>query len=360
MKLKQSYLFAFLYFFSLNSEAQKDTNQKSVLILPLITKSIETNWSFGNASVFTFKMKQNDTVSRTSNIELIGIYSLNKQLVLAINGNEYFKQEKYILNHQFSFSTFPDKFWGIGSNSKPEAAEKYTFRQYYLFAHLLKNVRKKFFVGMLAEHQNVLEVNYLQNGLFDSQNITGRQGYKTVGLGVSITNDTRNHAFASNKGSFFQLLLTKYSTLLGSSYNFTTLIADYRKYITLAPEQLLAFQVYSLNNFGNEIPLRNLGALGGSNSMRGYYSGRFRDKNLLVLQAEYRRLIYKRIGAVLFSGIGNVANNIAEYHFNQLKYSYGGGLRVALNKKEKLNLRIDYGFGTDKSSGLYFQIGEAF
>lgn len=357
---KHSYLFASLFFISINSIAQKDTKQKSVLILPLITKSIETNWSFGAASVFTFKMKQDDTVSRTSNIEIVGIHTLNKQLVVAVNGNEYFKKEKYILNHQFSYSSFPDKFWGIGSNTKPDAAEQYTFRQYYFVAHLLKNIRKKFFVGMLAEHQNVLKVNYLQNGLFDSEHITGRNGYKTVGVGVSITNDTRNHAFTSNKGSFFQLLLTKYSTMVGSSYNFTALVADYRKYITIASAQVLALQAYSLNNFGNDIPLRNLGALGGANSMRGYYSGRFRDKNLLVLQAEYRCLIYKRLGAVAFGGIGNVANNVSEYTFNQLKCSYGGGLRFALNKKENLNVRIDYGFATDGNSGLYFQIGEAF
>ncbi len=45
--------------------------------------------------------------------------------------------------------------------------------------------------------------------------------------------------------------------------------------------------------------------------------------------------------------------------FDQLKYSYGGGLRVMLSKSEKLNLRLDYGIG-EQSSGFYFQLGEAF
>ena len=82
--------------------------------------------------------------------------------------------------------------------------------------------------------------------------------------------------------------------------------------------------------------------------------------NLLVLQSEFRLPIFKRIGVVGFGSIGNVGNNFTEITNSEIKYSYGGGIRFALNKKEKLNLRIDYGLGKGKNNGLYFQIGEAF
>jgi hypothetical protein len=42
-----------------------------------------------------------------------------------------------------------------------------------------------------------------------------------------------------------------------------------------------------------------------------------------------------------------------------LKPSLGSGLRYAIDKKEKLNLRLDVGFG-HHSYGLYFNITEAF
>jgi hypothetical protein len=51
---------------------------------------------------------------------------------------------------------------------------------------------------------------------------------------------------------------------------------------------------------------------------------------------------------------------LKEYAINDFKYSFGGGLRIALNKSERLNLRIDYGSTKDGTNGLYFQIGEAF
>jgi hypothetical protein len=341
--------------------AQTDSaNKKSTLILPLITKSIETDWSLGLANVFTFKISPKDTIARTSNIEVIGLYSLKEQFVAVINGNQYFKNENFILNEQISYSSFPDKFWGIGNNTKASAEEPYTFQQYFMFAHLMKNLGNHFFVGGIFEHQNVLKVNYRTGGLFDQQNITGRNGYKTVGVGVSFTNDTRNHAFTPSKGRFAQLFLTGYNNLWGSGFNFFSLVADYRQYIPVANKSVLAFQAYSLNGFGDEIPLRNLGSLGGANSMRGYYSGRYRDKKLFVLQTEYRLPIYKRIAAVGFASMGNVGNNFSEITNSEIKYSYGGGVRFALNKKEKLNLRIDYGIGKGKNNGLYFQIGEAF
>lgn len=343
--------------------SQTDTSSLSTsktVLLPLITKSIETDWSFGLATIFTFKMNKKDTISRTSNIGVIALYSLKKQFVAVINGNQYFKNEKLILNEQLSYSSFPDKFWGIGRSTNASAEEPYSFNQYYLFAHLMKNLGNRFFVGAIVEHQNVFNLTYNNGGLFDKENVAGKNGYFTTGIGVSLTKDSRNNAFAPDNGLFAQLFFTNYSKALGSSYNFSTLVIDVRKYIPIATNHVLALQVYSLNNIGKSIPLRNLGALGGANSMRGFYNGRYRDNNLMVFQSEYRLPVYKGIGIAGFGSIGNVGNSLADFHLNDIKYSYGAGIRVALNKKEKLNLRIDYGFGKGGNNGLYFQIGEAF
>jgi outer membrane protein assembly factor BamA len=344
--------------------AQHDTSHSSKkvhsILLPLVTKSIETNWSFGLASISTFKISKKDTVSRTSNVEAIAIYSLKKQFVAVINGNQYFKNEKLILTEQISYSSFPDKFWGIGNKTPSKAEESYSFQQYFIYAHLMRNLGNKLFIGGLAEFQNVMQLKYQQGGLFDKDNVAGRNGYRSAGLGVSLTYDKRNHAFAPNKGTFAQVFFTEYNQLFGSSYSFSTLVVDIRKYLPIGKTQVLALQTYSLNNIGNEIPIRNLASLGGANSMRGYYNGRFRDHDLLVFQSEYRMHIWKRFGLAAFAGLGSVANNVNEYSFKNIKYSFGGGLRFALNKSERLNLRIDYGIGSNNNKGLYFQIGEAF
>ena len=94
--------------------------------------------------------------------------------------------------------------------------------------------------------------------------------------------------------------------------------------------------------------------------MRGYYAGRYRDKNAGFLQAEYRVPLFWRIGAVGFADMGNVGPEIKDVNLEHFKYSYGGGLRFALNQSEKLNLRLDYGLAKGHSQGFYLQLGEAF
>ena len=80
----------------------------------------------------------------------------------------------------------------------------------------------------------------------------------------------------------------------------------------------------------------------------------------MMLQLEYRQYFWKSFGFVVFGGAGNVAKELTAYDFSTMKYSFGGGLRYLFNKKQKINLRMDVGFGLDGNMGIYFGIEEAF
>ncbi len=349
------------FLFCVSGFSQKDTlRHNQLLIFPVITKSIETGWSFGTVGAFVFHPSAKDTVSRTSNLEILALYSTKKQLVTAINGSQYFSHERYILNEQVSYSSFPDKFWGLGKNSPDAAEEAYKFRQYYIYLHLLRKVAKNMFIGVLYEKQRVWDVSYIPGGVFDQQNIVGRHGYTISGLGSSFTFDTRNNAFSPDKGTFAQLYFNHFDKFWGSDYNYNNLVLDLRTYLPFAGTQVLALQLYSFNDTGNEVPLRSEASFGGAARMRGFYEGRYKDQQQLILQAEYRFPLYKRFRGVVFGGTGNVSSSFADYSLTDLKYSYGAGLRFALSKKEKLNLRLDYGIGQGGKSGFYIQLGEAF
>jgi hemolysin activation/secretion protein len=159
---------------------------------------------------------------------------------------------------------------------------------------------------------------------------------------------------------FGQLFLNHFDKFWGSDYNYNSIIVDLRKYFPVGMEKVLAFQVYSLNTTGYEVPIRSLASFGGSNRMRGYYDGRYKDNNMFILQTEYRFPIYHWLKGVVFGGSGTVSHDIKAFEIQNVKSSFGGGLRIALSKKEKLNLRIDYGIGQGKNNGLYLQLGEAF
>jgi len=77
----------------------KDSNSnKQLLIFPVVSRSIETDWSFGVATSATFHLSKKDTISRTSNMQGLVLYSLKKQFVAALNGTQYFKKERFVLN----------------------------------------------------------------------------------------------------------------------------------------------------------------------------------------------------------------------------------------------------------------------
>ncbi len=153
-------------------------------------------------------------------------------------------------------------------------AESYNFRQFYLYLHGQRALAKHLFIGVLYEYQRLIKIQYMPGGLFDKQNILGRSGYQVSGLGASITYDTRDDAFAPDKGVFLQGYFNHFANLLGSDFTYTNYVIDTRGFISTYKKQVLALQLYGFFNNGN-VPLRSLASLGGANSMRGYYDGRY-------------------------------------------------------------------------------------
>lgn len=376
--VKYTYFLGFfaLYFFPVHVKAQHDSlktlpveklpltikspaNIRPILVLPIIARSIETGWSIGLASAATFHLKSRDTAIRTSNAQALALYTTRRQFVMALNGSIYFPGERFILNEQLSYSSFPDNFWGLGKHAPDTNKESYKFKQYYIYLHPQFLVARNLFFGVLYEYQRVFSIDYKPDGLFDQQDVIGRYGYHVSGFGLSLTYDTRNNAFSPDRGVMIQFSFDHFAPFFGSDYQYTNYVIDLRRFLRIYKQQVLALQIFGSFN-GGEAPLRSLSYLGGANLMRGYYSGRYRDKDAAVIQAEYRVPLFWRIAAVGFADIGNVGPELDYINFQHFKYSYGGGLRVALNEKEKLNLRLDYGIAKGSSQGFYLQLGEAF
>ncbi|HEY6901989.1 MAG TPA: BamA/TamA family outer membrane protein [Puia sp.] len=334
-------------------------NIRHVLVLPIIARSIETGWSFGLVSAATFHLKSRDTAIRTSNAQALALYTTRSQFVAALNGTIYFPGERFILNEQFSYSSFPDNFWGLGKHAADSSKESYKYKQYYIYLHPQLLIAHNLFLGLVFEHQRVFDIEYAKGQIFDKENVRGRNGYHVSGLGLSITYDNRNNAFSPDRGGMMQFWFDHFGSYLGSDYQYTNFVFDFRRFLRVFKGQVLALQAFGSFNAG-ETPLRSLAYIGGASNLRGYYAGRFRDKNAAIFQAEYRIPLFWRLGATGFAGIGNVGPRLSDLDFQDLKYSYGGGLRLALNRKERLNLRLDYGFAKGPSQGFYLQIGEAF
>lgn len=329
-----------------------------ILAFPFFLKSPETNLGFGAVGVYFFKAKKNDREIRTSDINLLSLYTLKEQVVVVLGSTIYFSGEKQIFRWQGSYSYYPDKFWGTGNQSLSEAQEDYSIHQLFFNPQLLQKFILNWYAGINYEYQHITNFNYKSNGVFDQQNIPGRFGGNTSGIGLLLTWDTRNNAYSPSKGSFVELNSTYFSKALKSDFDFNTVKIDFRKFISFSKTSVLGMQLLIKDNSGNA-PIRNLGMLGGPEIMRGYYNGRFSDNDFVAAQAELRQFLLGRFGMTVFGGMGEVSSQISELSTNGLHYAWGAGLRIMVSKSEKLNLRIDYGIGKN-SKGLYVILKEAF
>lgn len=67
--------------------------------------------------------------------------------------------------------------------------------------------------------------------------------------------------------------------------------------------------------------------------MRGLFEGKYRDRNLITFQTEYRRMFLPRWGAVAFGGDSKVFSSENPFKLGQTKITYGLGGTFKLTKK---------------------------
>lgn len=340
--------------------AREAAPKKNLLILPFIVSSLETNWGLGGIAARFFKPARQDTAIRTSDVNVLGLYTLKKQLILVLSSTIYFPKEDRIARFQASYSYYPDKFWGLGDHTPYNAQEPFTQRQFFINPQFLQRVHGNMYLGVTYEFQLTGPVSYTPGGLFDQENIAGRHGGNTSGIGPILSWDTRNNAYSPDRGFFAELQYVWFGKQIGSDFDLRIFSIDLRKFFRITEGSVLAIQGLAGLTSGNT-PFRKLEELGGTDMMRGYYQGRFTDKCLMAYQAEYRLHLFWRLGMVAFASTGEVSPDLRHFELSPdgLHYAYGGGLRFMLSKEEKLNLRIDYGVARH-SNAFNVQLREAF
>jgi outer membrane translocation and assembly module TamA len=150
----------------------------------------------------------------------------------------------------------------------------------------------------------------------------------------------------------------RFSPSFGSDFAYDLNWIDARRYFDFKKDRVVAAQVYARLSNG-AVPFFHMSQLGGNQRMRGYFEGRYRDKQLIGWQAEYRTPLFWRIGLAAFAGNAVIAESISILQWKHIRTAVGGGIRVRIDKERKINLRLDYAVSRE-GSGFYVTIGEAF
>lgn len=335
-----------------------DPTKNRVIASPLFYYTPETNLAIGVVGSFLFRDPNARSSTPPSVVSPIFIYTLNKQFRAQVTGDIYLNREGFILRSEAKMEKYPDKFFGIGNDTMDENRESFTSKSFSMSFSLLKKLGRSLKVGLQYSFSHSDVGGWETSRQLAVKPILGSRGGLIAGPSFLLDLDTRDNVFYPSRGEFFEMSYSFLDRSVGSDFDFSLLRLNLRKYLPLFSSHVLAFQSLIQLESG-EVPFYCLSQLGGQNILRGYYQGRFRDKNLAVLQAEYRLPILWKLGGVAFANVGQVADRLGHFAFGSLRYTLGAGLRYLFDKKEKIQIRADIGFSRD-STGFYFSIFEAF
>lgn len=345
---------------------EKDTTRKaSFMPVPVFGYAQETGFEFGLGTLYSFYVDKKDTTNRSSNFSGNGSYSTKKTYNLSLKGDLWTKANKHHFMGEIKFKKMPFNFYGLGNNTSKADEDKLVQQQIRIAFDAERSFVKNTYSGVSVGFEDYKYQDLESGGIYTLPYIYDKQGGSVLLVGLSQSLDTRNANNYTTKGLFaritFQYVANGFNH---SAFKGSLIKVNLRNFWPLLPKVTLGVQGLYHTIQGKKIPFYLLPQLGNDEMMRGYYTGRYREQNLIAAQTELRYRFVNRFGLVAFAGGGKVFAN-GNFSLNDLKPNYGFGGRYFFDTAKGLSVRLDYGIGEKKpnekrQSGMYISFAEAF
>ena len=354
-------------------------------VLPQIGYSPERG---ANAGVkFT---DRNATAARMT-VDLEGNYALKHQQSASVALiAPHFLDDTLIAALEANYLQDPTKeFFGLGNNDVgPDALST---NEYRLLSALVTVAARPFPRLTLALTAGFTDVHIARGDLEGSTpstvdafpDLVGIHGGRTSPLAFSIVFNDREDITRPTRGWSLIAKVQHVNRAMGNDFQFTRYIADASYlYPLLTRRQVLGLRVGGeyIDAKRRELPFYEMSSLGGAEDLRGFFYDRFLGGSRIMINGEYRLKLFDfdfidlwhvRIDGVAFGDMGRVFTDQSDLDqqfslnggtipeiFRDFRYSYGGGLRIALG--EAILARIDVGFSNEETGLLYLTFGHIF
>lgn len=319
----------------------------------------ELGLGMGAVVVGMYRPDNTDRVSQNSTISLSGYVSSTGALGVGFDNRSFFSGDQWRIFTSGMLEDTPTWYWGKGftAGRKEGNKQKYTAQNFSLRPDVLYRIAPNLYAGLGWSFSSA-HAAHIGDKSGKASPASEPDGASVLSSGASVTLawDTRDAVANPQRGKLLDFRYTQYAPELGSDNRFNMLESHYSAYHALNPKTVLAWELYGQLGQG-DIPWNMLPELGDSHHMRGYYEGRYRDRNAVSTQIEYRRQLNWRHGIVGWLGTGTMSPRPSELGTSSWLPSAGVGYRFEF--KPRMNVRLDLGVGKG-SSGFYFQAGEAF
>jgi outer membrane protein assembly factor BamA len=179
--------------------------------------------------------------------------------------------------------------------------------------------------------------------------------------GAFLDVDYRDEPGNPRAGGRYVARLSSFQDQAMGVYDFTQFDIEAQHYIPFFNQRrviaLRAKTTLTRTSDGREIPFYMLPTLGGSEDVRGFEDYRFRDRNMVAFNAEYRWEAFSGMDVALFADAGKVAPSVSDLGFRNMKTAAGIGFRF--NTSKKVFYRVDVGFSRE-GARIYMKFGNVF
>ncbi len=288
-----------------------------------------------------------------------GLYTDTKSWGAAVFQKAYLGGDKYRLTAGAGTGVFNVDYFGIGSDAGSEGRSiELEQKASGAVVEFLVHVAQHAHLGLRYRYIK-MDSTFNTTSLLPQFELPPIQLESQVSqLGLSGEIDSRDSEYFPRSGLYANAQWLVSSDALGSDFDYPRLTGSVNGYHSVDDKTVLAWRG-SVCRSGDGAPFYDLCNYGQSNDLRGYTSGQYRDHAMFAVQAEVRRKIYGRFGAVAFAGVGEVAPEFSKFNTKDLLPAAGVGVRFEASTKYHVNMSVDYAVG-DGTSALYFYVGEAF
>ncbi|MCC6601433.1 MAG: BamA/TamA family outer membrane protein [Crocinitomicaceae bacterium] len=350
--------FSYCYSFSYPAQDSIPARRNTLLAYPVAFHLPETRWGLGFASSYHFFVSKKDSISPPSQIQAGIAFTQNRQVLFSLPFQLFWHERLHTLTGEAGYYDFSYNFYGVGNDETSQTTERFDVEFLQVRINYLRRLVPHFFAGARWWYENYKITGTKENGLLASGRIPGAVGSITSGPGIVFLYDSRDNIYYTKSGFYLELVYHNQSDMWGSNFSYDRYRFDARYFFSLRKKQALAFNVFG-DFIAGSVPFSQMPNIGSSKRMRGYYEGRYRNKNMQMLQAEYRVMPFDRWGLAAFAGYALLARSPDHFEVKYAHFNAGIGARFVFDRAKKMNLRLDYAVGKN-SSGLYFTVGEAF
>ncbi len=340
-----------------DSNKQKPNKKIDFGFIPGPNYSSTTGLGLGLLGTATYSADRTDPTLPRSNASVYSNMTTAGFFVVGLRGNHIFPHENFQLDYKVNLSTFSTSYWGMGYANADNDDNETDYRRNRInaMARFMVKLAPNTYIGPFVNYRvtQARGVNEDFSYLWQGQDKT----IHTYTAGLSFTYDSRDFMLNASKGVFVQIDQTFTPRCFGNGkYNFSTTEATFATYGKLWKGAILAGELHGQFNYGH-IPWSQLATVGSNDRMRGYYEGRYNDKNVIEGQVELRQHIKGRNGVVAWVALANAFPDFKNIAWRYTLPNAGVGYRWEF--KKRINIRVDYGF-TRNGGGFIFNINEAF